>query len=406
MKKIFSVMLVLLLIGITSRAQTQPITIKLSEFDVTTPNAMLSDFATEVSYLPLETHPDGMIGDAIYYRAVHVPGRGFIIYNSNGNRDVALFFNEDGAFKNRIGKIGKGPGEYPESKEMHYDPYLTQWLVLTYFGILAYDLDGSFIKKVEIEFDEESYVSYNKMVVWDQDSWAVYYSIDKTADLKEIGVILVSKDGTLIKRWDLSDPQYPSTVGRRFQGTYLTNNQGKLYFSHFPGYKIEMLNSSGEWEQAYEIEPPFKETPLAYYSSSFPIDKLGYYHMENAHLSFSVPYGKYVYITGSFDGRIFQVYYEPETALVYTYPWDSEFNKRGGGITNDIDENFPIRFGRPDEEGYSYELVGAEPILDFKERGLLNLDGKRYGKHLSLAEAIDGLEPEDNPILVLIKMKE
>lgn len=407
MKKSLYSFLVLLILGICSRSHAQePVVIKLSQSDVETPNAMLSDFATGLSYIPLETHPDGLIGDAVYYRAIHIPGAGYIIYHVNNSQETAMFFSEEGQFKNRIGKIGKGPGEYTEYRNLVYDPYLNQVVVLTYFGIMTYELDGRFKELIEIETGPKELVNFKQIVVADKESWAIYYSIWKSADLKEIGVMKVNKKGKFLKVWDLSDDNYPSTVGRNFSGTYLTNYGGRLYFSHYPGYKIEALNQNDHWDVAYLVEPPFRKTPLEYYTSAVSNEKRSLYEMDHGNLNWSLPYGKHIYIGGAFKRKIFYAYYDTNTGKVLTYTWDSKFNKRGGGISNDIDGGFPIRFGRPDSEGYSYELVGAEPILDFQERGLLKPDGKRYGNHLSLQEAIKNLQPEDNPVLVLIKMKE
>jgi hypothetical protein len=119
MKTLFLILLVICISCSSGRNNSDVITI-----DVESPSAMeiknISDIATDVRYIPLETHPDALMR--------------FVNYLKTGNDRFyistvleILCFDKNGKFLYKLNQQGRGPGEYvylsdydilPEKKEM------------------------------------------------------------------------------------------------------------------------------------------------------------------------------------------------------------------------------------------------------------------------------------------------
>ena len=114
-------------------------------------------------------------------------------------------------------------------------------------------------------------------------------------------------------------------------------------------------------------------------------------------------YGRTVFITGA-NPRIFGVLVNLDSNRQLYSSYDTEFRKVG--FRNDIDGGIPFRIKKINADGTAIEMIDAVDFLGYANKGLLKPDGKDYGPHMNLKEVIEETKPDDNPIIVVVHMKE
>lgn len=151
MKNIFYIPLVVLLLmsckqhgGQTGAKddsiQTIDIENSLSEL---VPSLSLSDAASTVEIIPLETNSNSFIADM---RDVAITEHDIFVSDSKEQR--LLRFSRDGKFLNKIGTIGQGPEEYIRMWQFLIDEEKKEvYIVTTLSGINVYEYDGTFKRK-------------------------------------------------------------------------------------------------------------------------------------------------------------------------------------------------------------------------------------------------------------------
>jgi hypothetical protein len=107
----------------------------------------MSDLFSEIRYISLETNPNCLIG----YLNIPVFGKDIIIEShNNGN---IFRFSDQGKFLNKIGNMGRGPGEYQD----YCDVLIvgdTVFIVSNFSNdISCYSLTGVFLKKYHINIE-------------------------------------------------------------------------------------------------------------------------------------------------------------------------------------------------------------------------------------------------------------
>ncbi|MBR4882359.1 MAG: 6-bladed beta-propeller, partial [Bacteroidales bacterium] len=70
----------------------------------------LSRYGSAIEYVPLESVPQSLLreGSSIFYDK----GKFFIVSHFLSGADDVPFFDESGKYLGRVGKAGRGPGEY------------------------------------------------------------------------------------------------------------------------------------------------------------------------------------------------------------------------------------------------------------------------------------------------------
>ena len=121
------------------------IMITMDPFDLP-PTAKLSGIVKEVRIVPLETGP-GLLMD--YTDKVFV-GDEHILVSTEGSKSELFHFDPDGNFINKIGKTGKGPGEYPDIREFtaFEDSMIVYVSPMGARKILKYKFDGALITEI------------------------------------------------------------------------------------------------------------------------------------------------------------------------------------------------------------------------------------------------------------------
>lgn len=146
----------------TSTKTEDLISINLDELEISAP-IMYSDLFDDIKFIELESTPNSLLGTiskVIYYNDT--------IYVMDKSVSKAVFlFNQDGKFINKIGNIGKGPGEYINISDFCLDKKDNRVMLInsSYKCIYSYFKDGTFEK--EYSFSENLYG--NSLVVSDDE---------------------------------------------------------------------------------------------------------------------------------------------------------------------------------------------------------------------------------------------
>lgn len=100
----------------------------------------LSAIAENVEYIPLETTKENLLGNI---SNIIMTSGDIFIYSYEG---ICYRFDRQGKFLNKIGRIGRGPGECMQSRDATIDT-INYWVyILDYDKIVKYDYDGNFLE--------------------------------------------------------------------------------------------------------------------------------------------------------------------------------------------------------------------------------------------------------------------
>lgn len=152
-----------------------------------------SDIFESINIVRLETKNESLIGridKILYYNDM------FFIMDQVQSKGVFVF-DATGRFLTRIGRVGKGPGEYDMPNDIAIDPFAGHIMVYNHAGnkMLAYGFDGKFIEETRLRSRFKSFAILNKNV------FAIYYDYDQTNKPDQINwnLQIVHKNGEIYK---------------------------------------------------------------------------------------------------------------------------------------------------------------------------------------------------------------
>ena len=108
----------------------------------------VSQIAEDIEFLPLETTDECLLGNGM--RNLVVTQNDIIIYDGE---EVCYRFGRNGKFKNRIGRKGNGPGEYVKSLYIVVDT-LNQWVYMGDYNqkkFVKYDYEGKYLADLKTD---------------------------------------------------------------------------------------------------------------------------------------------------------------------------------------------------------------------------------------------------------------
>jgi|WetSurMetagenome_2_1015567.scaffolds.fasta_scaffold117115_1 hypothetical protein len=126
----------------------------------------LSQLASNVEYIQLETNPDCLLNQKSRFFFVDS-----LIFVSN--KDHILKFSINGKFLKKIGKPGRGPGEIGTIADLSIIPNKRQIIVqlLEKRSLLYFSFDGRFIKSINLPYRGiVKTINDGKILVWDRGS--------------------------------------------------------------------------------------------------------------------------------------------------------------------------------------------------------------------------------------------
>ena len=105
---------------------------------------LLSDIASDIRYIPLETTSDALIGGGYDISF----SEDAIIASSSANTSF-YHFDKEGKYKNKIGQKGQGPGEYNLGLFYFLDFNKRHFYTHDWNATYCYTYEGEFVQKIE-----------------------------------------------------------------------------------------------------------------------------------------------------------------------------------------------------------------------------------------------------------------
>jgi hypothetical protein len=349
----------------------------------------LSQLADDITYIPLD-NSILMAGINSNYNPKFVNS---LMYLCDSNHGI-LIFNRDGSFLRKVGSKGRGPGEYLYGSEFAVDKttgsiYLSDMSNL----IKVYSRYGVYQRSFSLKeysgsidaltmFNEKLFVTFNLQF----------------GDVFKYEWLFLDTLGNIIRNKDRTIPIYKSnylTGG----GTYIYDQ--KLSFWHNFNDTVYSFNLDLSQRPNFILAPGDYRLPKSYVDD--PIRRLPEYIMFEQIFEAK----KYLIIRyGFYKGKNGIIVIDKKDYKAYTSYLTSD---NYGGITNDLDGGakfLPVSYNV--EDGREY-LIGLMDPFQLKARANSNefksSTPKNTEKKKELEKLAYSLKETDNPILMIIRLK-
>jgi len=349
----------------------------------------LSNLADDVSYINLDnTVRIGYITDIkIIKNAIFIQEKdiGVIRYDKKGKNPI------------RIGKIGRGPGEYQICKSFAINEFNGMVYILSSGkNILVYNQNGVFIRNIpltgfETHFDGIEFLENNLVI-----------SEDIKFGKAKYNWIIIDTSGKIIREKKNPISSFKSKLG--MHGGITKCKNGILYWNIYN-------------DTIYSIQPNLK------YRVLFLFEK-GNHRIPTSEYD-PINFMKYMRPYQIIDTKnyfiLFYFYFTPKLDLIdkhskeiFSTDIEIRFDQGGmdinGGILNDFDSGLsfhPISYFYDNYE-YLIGWINSYELRDFMNAtGIKGLSSPKYPeKKKELEKLAASLKETDNPVLVLVRLKE
>ena len=387
--------LVLLLIILNSCNLQEPKVFEIDVKNFSDNKFVLSDIADQIEYVPLDnTFPIGIVYSARI--------------NSNkivlSIKDIGIVqFDKHGKFIRKIAQKGDGPGEFRYGMDFAINDQNGQVFVVDYNKINIYSQRGSFIKDI----------SYEKYIAGTADGIEIFNSHIFIPDYlmyqdAKVNWILLDTMGNLIsKKESLAHPLNSNHVspGKTYKF------EDKLFYFNYLNDTIFSITSDLKYHKAYLFAPseyrwPKEGLNLHSLSQLYDIFKPGQMFETK----------KYIFLEYGFQDKHAILLKNKETKKTYQSYLDDPKSKTTvkskAGIINDIDGGLPmttspIFYYFENNSEYlatlllPYELKKYVASTTFKNTTPLYPQKKK-----ELEQLATSLSENDNPVVMLVKLKE
>lgn len=377
--------------------------VEINDFFVINPqnfeknNLSLSVFAADVKYVPLSNKI--LIGSV---QALRVNSNAvYLIYDNSGggegNGHSQLFrFDKNGKNPVQIGKVGKGPQEYLSGNFFAVDESNNRIYINGKANtVLVYDTLGNYIRAFkfqdsELNFSKLDILSSNKLFLPQSNLGArgpyLWYIIDTL--------------GNITSRKTNSTPPFETHTGSH-SGTFKYKDK----ISYWVDYNDTIFEISPDLTSraSYIITPNETEVDeLKLQSSSVTLFKPSEYFLPR----FFTGTNKYLINRYSYKGKYAFTFIDKKSLETYT----CNYKLGKGGITNDFDAGlmfFPLDYFTDEENEYLVAIIQPfELKAHVASETFKNFTPKHPEKKKEFEQLANRLDENDNPVLMLVKLKE
>ena len=353
-------------------------------------NLFLSQIANDIKYLPL--------GNEIFLSEIeqvkYFDEQYFVIDKNKG----FFRFSEKGKLLNQIGKQGKGPGEYLHVVDFVVHPQTGN--IYSIRGekpnhIMVFSLNGKYLQTIELK-------NLAKNIGITNQNLCIYY-FDSRQNIEK-NIEILDKDGDMLVNYFAKYNFARDRVHNYWSECILYSFGGHLHFKeihsdtifYLDGLKIvpKMILNSGDRlftvEKRGKINNDFLQNPT----------KIGETMVRTLRPVNLFETIKYVFYFYRYDrkGRI----------LIYNKSTNNQIEiDSDTGIKNDIDggPNIDLKMTKDDNTVLSW--VNAFELKQFVSSKAFKLSNPKFPeKKKELEKLANSLDENDNPVLMLVKLKE
>ena len=376
----------------------------------------LSDFASDIRYIPLETNDSILLGGI--YKIICERDKILIgdIYGLSGTGAYSLFDN-NGKFLRKIGRHGQGPGEYVQTSDFWMDEHFIY--LQDKIKLLIYDFNGQLVetRKLLSEMISEKYTpiheSHSKIISLNKDTFVLDVTSMTETYPKAILLETYQSGMKIIKEYSSHvkiDKVRPALFANEEATLYRFNDEVRTY--KIINDTIFTIGQDTEMQDAFIIDFGKYRLPLSYIEG-----KEG--RSDNSIKNFIRLYRfreslNYLFIQFDFGNHA----PEPiEGINVQGNPYSlgdvyGVFDKRTGalalmrqpikgilGFKNDIDDLLPVFWPK-------YISPNNEMVTNISAEEFLNYYKKVENPTLQMTEIAKNIKWDDNDIVVVVKLKD
>lgn len=336
----------------------------------------LSEFTSEITYLPLETKDESLINrNARFY-----------LYDSVivccAYHQILLFNSEDGRFLRSIGEYGKGSLEFSNSRDSYKKG---NEIIIDAFGwqypLIEYSVNGTLLQRIKPTY-------FSSDIYWLEDSMYVLYH-EKNSNSDTI-------------RFQIFDP-FNNIVLHSFYDfrKYIDTNRYTKYRTHFYRYGGDLFVKEFFNDTVFKVTKENLIPKIVFKSGKYspPFYKKDIINPHDFYYIHSIlETNDYIFFQLVINKRTYYCYSDKRRNRVVvpnpTYPQNNSF-------INDVD-NF-ISF-KPTTISDTNVLVGV--IQPYEIKKWFDENEERVFKLPRQLLQFKNIDENDNPVLMLVKLKD
>ena len=344
--------------------------------------ANISDIATEVEYIPLETRSDNLIGKIENFFVVD---SAYCIMDRM--TESVLIFNADGTYSHKISRKGRGPGEYGRISGVSVDRKSKDIFIRSDINqaIFRYSWQGRFIESIptslivsSFEVKDDKILFYTGMLPNE-----TFY---RSSFPEQYRYIVSQNDEVILNqlKWKYKD---------EYRNIPLSNDNfsqcgDTVLLTEFLDSKVYSIDSDGALMPRYRIDFLNNKYNLSW-DKSIDIDRL----------EEDLASGRYVKLYNAFyenSNYILFNYAHQIVGFVYVNKKEKSIHNMGYVMMDDFNE-IPLSSSvRYLDENYMYQIIEPNNVLSENNLKLMTPEMRKKFENLNIA---------DNPVIVKIKLK-
>ena len=343
--------------------------------------------------IPLETTDECLIAEV---SKLYLSNNKIVVYDEMAQG--AYIFNRDGSYHAKVRAIGPGPGEYPPGINDIMVSKNHIGVLAPPFGIMLYDFDGKFVKKISLEdtwgmnlftFDDINYYLVND---WSRSNKGYYHLFKLDTKQNRVSTLFPfpKSDVDNHRGWSLN----------KYYTLY--DNRSLIYFSTIE--TIYHLTPSGELSPQYLIDIVHKKLPDNLRTGNGRVAMQS--SIDNGYTKGIVNIAETSrYLILNMDGGLHYVVYdkkEKETKVIAGVFRIPLFFNLGFSIEFSLDEGdcFLTYIGGMQAYSYKESMDKKKANKTWTKGDGTNAFEKEYIKVLQNMQ-----DDEDNPVVFILKMR-
>ncbi len=357
----------------------------------------LSEIATDIEYISLETKTECLLGDPGSIKVV--VQEKYIAINSNGIN----LFDRQGKFLRKIGRIGLGPQEYSSSNQFAVDERGGFIHVLNgnRSRLVTYRISGEFVREIPIAN------SGSKLILDESGNIGVMF-LPNSANLNDTARFeWINPEGAKVKTIPLYQGRprdggdtYSMMASLFFESNILT-------FAEAPFDTIYQLTDAQTWKPKWILNVGPDKMPREVWLN---IDRWAAERHDYRSLILNSESTRYLFFEAENRGKYGIVIYDKKDAQGRWIPEiESADETRFAEVRNDLDGGLPIRMNilnRANGDVFINLLSPLDIITHCKEQPISGSSATKPGLHEKFMKLAGSLKEDDNPVVVLVRMKQ
>lgn len=358
-------------------------------------NVGLSEYASAIDYVPLETTPECMLEGADQLLIRTLKDRIYLYSGKSAlqiTKTLPLYFKSNGAFVSTIGSFGNSNNEFTNVQTIMIDNSVNQLIVVDYNRFVYHTLDGDFVKSVDVKNNSLIFNGYCL-----NNSNYLYLRNPSLLDESQSADQLVKGDSMgraiariSLPRIELDQPGTPMGTIKVTKGASLFHSSGNfyLYMNNDSLYRVNPLDLILDAE--FFIDFGRYATTERFGATLWSKDNLLFITQEFVALTALFTYGTFPEIDRKYTRSNF--IYDRKKGTTRALKYNDTYGF--AGFTNDLDGGMPF-YPKYMNKGKMYQLVDAVDFIEFAQ----------IGNSAKMKEVAATLTDDSNPVLVVVTLK-